>query len=127
MLDQHSTPVNKAASRVAFARGDSFEPTLQPNTCPDIWMSPPAYERGVLSDTRHGRIVYLGLPLERKAAPKYGARWIVRCDCGNFTTKRAASRTKTSSASMMCVPCAVTNDLERKYKFRKQEAVKHAI
>lgn len=117
-------PVDRVAARVVFARGEHFEPDKPKDQCADIWLSPPEYEPGVLSGVRHGRITYLGLPVSKKLRGrlrrgKGGGKWIVRCDCGNFTTKRAAARSHADFWSTMCSDCAIAADLSRRFAYKK--------
>lgn len=106
-----SAPVNKTAARV-IGRGVHWEPDRKPHPGFQHWKAPPPMVSPAkypedpgfvdLRGKRIGRLVvvgYLGKPNKSKSA-----RWLLRCDCGDYEA-RSARAVKAGEGDHMCIEC----------------------
>src|SRR5436190_23478398 len=115
------TPIDSTAARV-ISRGFSHEFKSKPNTS-DLWDNPPPILRippGISNHTgeRHGQIVLIGIC--DLTPHKLGFKWLARCDCGMFTSRRSKSWRKSSNnGTDVCQKCNVQNQRIRAYHRKK--------
>lgn len=110
-----SAPVNKQAAADYSASGGVWAPEKKINN--RRWLSPPE-TRPVptnsldLTGCRAGRFVVVGLlardPVLSKNAP---AKWVCRCSCGAYETRRAVVIQNPGLHRMMCSHCDYTAEL----------------
>ena len=66
-----------------------------------------------LTGIRIGRLTVVGL------ARDFNGRWVVRCDCGTFTLRRAKSIKNESNQQDRCEECRNLVFLKREERFRR--------
>lgn len=134
-------PFDKTASQVS-ARGESFE--WKPSGC-NIHSSDPIEHRQPsrdemakpefvnLTGARTGRLTVLGVAAEMPSNGN-GQKWVVRCVCGAYETRKAKSIKKflagewTGDRPPMCGWCENTNRLrDGRHNKRKAAAAAQAI
>ena len=107
-----SAPVNKAAALAAGGKGETFETTWKFSQ--EHFKAPPPYRAastGVeLAGLKCGRLTVVGLfvePVPRKKA----ARWVVRCQCGDYELRTARALRNPENAHDRCQLCHRTERL----------------
>lgn len=124
-----SVPLNSTAGRV-MSRGEHWEPEGKIPPGLKHWKSPPpmkpfdgsiAHTAAIdLTGKKFGRFTVLGLCCE---GAKDGARWVLRCVCGDFEARSAktikaaiAGLAPENSLSFQCYYCYSWNAVKSRYK-----------
>jgi len=116
-LLQNPLPVDRMAQRVVKAarKEDLWDVPVHPDAFkkfsremlpvapipPVSWRNPQFRDPTGL---RRGRLVVLGYAAEQ-GGKKKGARWVVRCDCGNYEHRNMIFRWAGTQAPDMCIEC----------------------
>ena len=97
-LLQNPLPMDRVAARVVFGKGEHWTPVHKsPN---EGWDAPPPAEAAMppwatdLTGMRRGHITALRYHRTNK---NNGPKWLVRCDCGRYELRRAATWLKTAA------------------------------
>jgi len=132
-------PINRVAYRVVkkAAPEDVWRPTSKPDA---TRVSSPNF-LGVVSASlknplarevqekvvgkRRGRLVVVGYAKQQSDNEKK-ARWVVKCDCGNYETRRRIFRWLNTQETDMCVECSNREYLLKRGELPpKEKAVRH--
>lgn len=122
-----SAPLNRTAAVVRDAEGEHYAPAGPENFVGgrQQWIAPPSCERlphgkEDLSGTTWGRLKVIRFHSHRKGE----SRWLVRCSCGNYETRRGkAIRARLGTYEEACGPCAV--GLAHQRTFRRVTTGRH--
>lgn len=99
-----SAPVNSTAARV-IRKGYAYEAKVKPG-CTETWDAPPPSKRrpSAAPDITGFRRGFM-TALRYHESGKGGAKWLVRCDCGNFEVRTAAKWTAKQQEPDACTVC----------------------
>lgn len=124
-----STPINAAAARVTYG-GENFDDThlvrssksLQFSTCPKLadlreLAKNPSFTD--LTGVRYGRLRVVGALEKDGVSSSDKARWVVRCDCGDYTTQKTKT-VKRASPAAMCLRCVYLRSLKHHDRIAKE-------
>ena len=114
-----SVPVNKAAARVT-AKGVGYEcpkKIMLAHSATPIKTRPVAKGQPDLTGSRCGRFVVKGLAADSEQRAD-GSLWVVRCDCGNYATRRTRAIKNENNKADCCEECRHLEYLKRKAEFR---------
>lgn len=103
-----STPINRGAALARDGGGVQFELQL-PNHI-EHWTAPPLPERNPSRDLPRleGTVFGDGMRVVRYHGRRWdGARWLVRCACGDFEL-RSTKAVRTAQADHRCAVCSQT-------------------
>jgi len=101
-----AAPINADAAKARDGGGVHYEPTKRPGG--DHWTAPPPTRRvpwncADLTGTKIGRLTVVGL-LDSRSHDK-GARWLVRCSCGDYEARRSKALKNPNNAGDRCDLC----------------------
>ena len=121
MKDLHArTPVDQVARRV-ISEGVAWALNMKPGTYllseTPLPTRPVPVTTGIdkdLTGTRVGRLVVTGLHRD------INRRWVLRCDCGWFTTRSAKAIKNPGNSSDMCERCRRLDYVQREEKIRRE-------
>ena len=113
-------PVDRVAVRVAFAKGEAYEPTkkivTRDSDAPIAWRGMRSVDvrsgRENLAGRRFGRFVVLGIAVE-------GHGWVVRCQCGRYSVRNAKAICNPRNSADRCEHCRHVAYLKRAEFFRR--------
>lgn len=113
-----SAPVNKDAAVARDGSGEHFEPDMRLARL--RWDAPPPTKpvpdcpsaKGFVG-IKFGRLTVVGL-YAGEVSKKEGARWVVRCACGAYETRRAKAIRNPINAHDRCSHCEYLERLRRR-------------
>lgn len=123
MKDIHSrVPVNITAARVAQFKGVHFESKKRIKTNDSDFpiairkplkqdLNNPQFKD--LTGVRFGRFLVLGISRD------FGGNWVVRCDCGKYTTRRSKAILNPNNVQDRCEECRELAHLKRHQHWRE--------
>lgn len=110
-----SAPVNRAAALSAGGKGEAWVPQKRFNEIlsREPLVLGPAPTDFDITGQRFGSLLVIGRAAEQPAKRKAPARWVVRCVCGNYTTRRfKALREGTATECAECSYVAYLRDVK---------------
>lgn len=116
-----SSPQNATAARVT-SRGEIYDPVVQYSNhwhsdAPPKMRPIPDRSFATCSDMlgrRQGRLTVIGLAAEYN--PSKPARWVVRCDCGDYETRNARAIRNELNSEDRCQKCHHLRKVKWRYE-----------
>jgi hypothetical protein len=116
-----SAPQNATAARVT-SKGVHYEPDVQYGThwhadTPPRTRPIPAISQYTCADLigrKFGRLTVIGLAADYN--PKKSARWVVRCACGDYETRKATAIRNPNNGEDRCQVCLHSVNVTKRYK-----------
>lgn len=125
-------PINRTALRVVMPafQEDIWQPEPKKITRPfsrnAIAIQEPPIDAPHIIGKRRDRLTVIGYAAEQSES-KNTTRWVVRCDCGNYETRKRILRWLGTDAPDFCTECQVREFKKRGEWFPRSPAVRTTI